>query len=414
MNVWRQYKARVFRNCLNNGTAKQGLPYWHNRMFAILSVYLLPLSFVALIPGIVMSLVSDIPALAMIDFLSLVFITLLIMIPGLSVLTRKFGFIGVCYLLDLMLIYYLGSMGPGLIYLLGITLFVILIFPQRIAWGAVALNTVICGAVALAIYLNVMPDPISSTYSMGSWIAVSSNAIMLSAVATALLPTLFNGLQQHIVRQNELQRELQASNQEKQTLLLEMHHRVKNNLAVISSMLELQSLESDSQELQDKLMDSQRRIKSIASIHEMLYKTDRLSSINFGLYLKELVSDLSSTFDPQHHIHLNLDLSAIELPVNQAIPAAMIVNELIINSYKHAFPDQANGAIQVRLTELDQTVTVTIADDGVGMQQTNENATDSNLGMDIANILTNQLEGSLELKSDSGGITYRLHFMRSS
>ncbi|WP_439698770.1 PAS domain-containing protein [Mucilaginibacter sp. AW1-7] len=194
--IWQYYKTLVNRNCLGNTEQLHGLPYWSNKLFAAIMTYLLPLFVIALVPGGYMSISNHFYTLAVFDFSIVFAISAVALSHGISIPARKLLLIVLLYLLAVFLLYYLGWYGPGLLYLLGITIFCLLIFPGTRPFCTVYINIGICISIGICIHFKLLSDGIALQYSLGSWIAVSINLIILSAVTAQLLPTLFNGLQQ--------------------------------------------------------------------------------------------------------------------------------------------------------------------------------------------------------------------------
>jgi signal transduction histidine kinase len=224
---WNRYSSAVYRNCAGSAGELNGLPFWRNKLFAAIMTYLLPLCFVAVVPGIIMSFVSNTIPLAIADALIVIFIAGIALAPGLSIPVRKALFIVLLYLSSITLLYFLGSFGPGLLYLLAVTIFVILIFPQKFAYWSVVINLLICVAFGVAVHYKLVDRRLVPVYSVGSWIAVSSNVILLSSVMAALLPMLFNGLQKTIDEQKRLEEQLKK---EHKSLMLSLDKvKYKNN-----------------------------------------------------------------------------------------------------------------------------------------------------------------------------------------
>ncbi|RFS15162.1 PAS domain S-box protein [Emticicia sp. C21] len=208
MHIWNTYKELIQRNGLGAYTEKDGLLYWQNRLFTILLIYWIPISFLALVPGVIMSIVGGIPILAIVDVLAVSLVILISFSKRLSILIRKVIFIGILYSVALVLIYYLGTSGPGLLYLLGVTIFIVLIFPAKFGYLSVVTNIIICILLYFAIRFQWLYSATSPFSSVGSWIAVSANLILLSLIFSVLLPKLLNGLQNIIDRQQKLEQEL--------------------------------------------------------------------------------------------------------------------------------------------------------------------------------------------------------------
>ncbi len=214
-----------------------------------------------------------------------------------------------------------------------------------------------------------------------------------------------------ISRQHQMMIELQDSNEEIQVLLKEIHHRVKNNLAVVSGMLEMQSMESDNRELQTELKDSRLRIQSIASIHELLYRSNSFSKIGMEKYLGELVSQIQETHGQSKKVDIVKNIEAVELNINQAMPCALIANEIITNAFKHAFKGRERGQITIDLENKNNNICLTISDNGVGLAKDVDFDRPHSLGMKLIKVLTIQLEAELETTSEKGS-TFELSFTK--
>jgi len=190
---------------------------------------------------------------------------------------------------------------------------------------------------------------------------------------------------------------------EKETLLKEIHHRVKNNMQVISSLISLQAQQATEPETVEMLKESQSRIRSMALIHEKLYRSDSLAEISFRDYVDSMVDELLGMFNvAPGAITITTDVENVLFGVDTAIPCALIINELVSNSLKHAFPDGAPGEVTIALHQINGTCELTVADNGVGPPPNFDfRATDS-LGMQLVTALINQLDGTITLDRTKG------------
>ncbi|MDZ7772423.1 MAG: sensor histidine kinase [Balneolaceae bacterium] len=179
------------------------------------------------------------------------------------------------------------------------------------------------------------------------------------------------------------QEQLKESLKEKETLLAEIHHRVKNNLAIITSMMELQVMNTGNSKLQDLLRTAQQRIQTIATIHELLYSSESLSHLNFGENITRLVRSLEEMYDRDKQITITVEADPVSMNINQAIPCALLVNEVVTNAYKHAFKNREEGEIEVKLHENDKKVIVEVRDNGVGLPDDFMQETSSSIGMTL-------------------------------
>jgi PAS domain S-box-containing protein len=204
---------------------------------------------------------------------------------------------------------------------------------------------------------------------------------------------------------------LQASLREKEVLLREIHHRVKNNMQIISSLLNLQSRHIQDPAVLEVFKESQRRIRSMALIHERLYQSADLSRIEFSQYLDNLTHRLFHSYqvDPDR-IRLNLLTEEVFLNVNTAIPCGLIVNELVSNALKHAFPDGRRGQVAVELHRSQGgEFLLRIKDDGVGFPTTLDFRRTETLGMQIVVTLVDQIDGAIEMDV-SAGTDFQIRF----
>lgn len=199
-----------------------------------------------------------------------------------------------------------------------------------------------------------------------------------------------------------MEKELKKSLREKEVLLQEIHHRVKNNLAVVSGMLQIQRYKSDNPTIDNLLQDSESRIKTMALIHEKLYKSESLSSISFNHYLRDLIRSIDESIAENKQIKLTIDCADIQLNVNQAVPAALIVNEILNNSVKHAFFGDQKGIISISVHLQDKNLTVQINDNGRGLPEDFKLADQSSMGFTIVRTLLKQLHARYEFNSGPG------------
>lgn len=198
---------------------------------------------------------------------------------------------------------------------------------------------------------------------------------------------------------------------EEQTILLqEVNHRVKNNLSIVSSLMNLQSEKSHDDYHKQLFMECRNRLDSIASVHELIYKAKTYSHINFKEYLNEIIQHISSSYQSFSHIKIVKGITDVHIDISSAIPLALIVNELITNAYKHAFKNKKDGIIEVSLLENNKQVFLTIKDNGDGFDKTI--IPKNSIGMDILSGLIEQIEGKCNLTSDEKGTVYKISFSK--
>jgi two-component sensor histidine kinase len=206
---------------------------------------------------------------------------------------------------------------------------------------------------------------------------------------------------------------LEASLREKELLLKEIHHRVKNNLQIISSLLSLQTAVTMSEEASAILIDSQNRIKSMAMIHESLYKSSDFACIDFKDYVDSLVRSLACSYVTAQNIRIIKDIADISLDIDAALPCGLIINELITNSMKYAFKGSASGELRVSLTVNDDLYTLIVSDDGAGLPPGVDFRNTATLGLQLVVTLTGQLNGDIEIL-EGKGTTFKITFKRET
>jgi len=217
----------------------------------------------------------------------------------------------------------------------------------------------------------------------------------------------------NISRQKDTEQRLLASLREKELLLKEVHHRVKNNLQVISSLLNLQAQELSDPQTIRLFQESQGRVRSLALIHEQLYRSRDLSQIDFAAYVRELVEHLAQGMGrAATRINFRFDLEPVQLPLDLAIPCGMIVNELVSNALEHAFPEGRLGAVRIAFRGDAAGYELTVADDGVGLAEELLAGKPGTLGLKVVQALTRQIRGRLDLQPAAGAV-FAIHFAAS-
>jgi two-component sensor histidine kinase/sensor domain CHASE-containing protein len=210
-------------------------------------------------------------------------------------------------------------------------------------------------------------------------------------------------LKEEVQERERVEERIILSLKEKEVLIKEIHHRVKNNLQIISSLLYLQS--DSIKDEYDRIIfkDTQSRIKSIALVHEKLYGTNDFSKIDFQTYLQSLLVYLRNTYKVNDSICVNIDVEHIYLGVDRAIPCGLIINELITNALKYAFPDGRKGEIYIRFYKGgDREVILDIEDNGIGLPEDFDMDNISTLGLDLVINLTRQIDGHIDIQGYKG------------
>ena len=191
---------------------------------------------------------------------------------------------------------------------------------------------------------------------------------------------------------------------EKESLLKEIHHRVKNNLQVISSLLNMQSREADDPGMLDVIKEGQSRVKAMSLIHEKLYLTENLSEINFEEYSQQLIDQLAALYKRDGlELDKSIDAKDIRLDIDTAIPLGLILNELISNSFKYAFKEVERGELQISLERTSkEDLKLIVSDNGSGLPNDLDLSKAKSLGLKLVNILTKQLKGNMNFSSEDG------------
>jgi len=209
----------------------------------------------------------------------------------------------------------------------------------------------------------------------------------------------------------EVTAQLRASEERKAALLREVHHRVKNNLAVICSIFYLQSTHTKEPETVEIFRNMENRVHSMALVHESLYGSEDLARVDFAEYAQSLAQDILASYEsPNVPVRLYVDMDTVTMAVDLALPCGLILNELISNAFKHGFP---NGAGEIRLTlrkAVGGTCRLLVEDNGVGIPSDLEVNTSKSLGLRLVRLLTRQIRGSFELVRSSPGTSARLQF----
>ena len=213
-----------------------------------------------------------------------------------------------------------------------------------------------------------------------------------------------------ITERKQAENKITASLKEKEVLLKEVHHRVKNNLQVISSLLNLQSQHIKDKDSLEMFQESQNRVRSMALIHEKLYTSEDLSRIDIAAYIQDLTASLFSTYTVGNEIKINIDVTDIFCTITTAIPCGLIINELVTNAVKHGFPKERDGTITVSMTPSNtDSLILTVSDNGIGFPEEIDFRTTTTLGMQLITSLVEQLEGTITL-GRSEGTTFTITF----
>ncbi|MBS3819439.1 MEDS domain-containing protein [bacterium] len=201
-----------------------------------------------------------------------------------------------------------------------------------------------------------------------------------------------------ISERKKAEEQIQKNLKEKEVLLREIHHRVKNNMQVISSLLNIQSSRTEDKKAQEALKATQKRVYSMALIHDRLYKSEDLASVDFSQYIKQISNHLLSYYrGKMGKVTIRKDIKNVFIDINKAVPLGLIVNELVSNSLKHAFPDEREGEIRIKFHKKDSGYELQISDNGVGLPEDLDLRKATSMGMQLVSSLVDQIEGEIEL-----------------
>jgi two-component sensor histidine kinase len=190
---------------------------------------------------------------------------------------------------------------------------------------------------------------------------------------------------------------------EKEWLLKEIHHRVKNSLQVAMSLLNTQSHYLENEKAVAALRQSRNRMYAMSIIHQRLYQSDNLELIHMNRYIPELIRYMKESFAEDRHLHFRLQIDAVRLDVDQAVPIGLIINEAVTNSIKYAFPDRHDGVIDISLQDVgDEGIRLEIADDGIGLREDFDIKRVRSMGMELIDSLNLQLEGRMTISNKGG------------
>ncbi|WP_199200215.1 sensor histidine kinase [Adhaeribacter arboris] len=389
MSYWRQYRQFTEKNLLGKNKPEiEDLAYWRDKVFTNAIVFFLPVSLVALIPGVWVSLKEGLLFLAFVDIVTVLSFVLIAFHTRLSLAFRKVLAMAMLYLLAVILLLFLGSFGPGLLYLLTITIFTALIFPVAVAYKSIGLNIVICVVIALIIHLKLLNSSLTQLYNAEAWIAVSSNLICLNVVCVALLDMLVKGLQKTITQEAHLQMQLKEEstklehlietlklkNQELEQFAFITSHDLQEPLRTITTVVD--NLEQQNKgELNEMtsvylgfIAQSAVRMRTLITgllEYSRLGKDKLLEKVDCNKVLHECLTDLRAYIQENQ-----ATITSSSLPELQAygLELKLLFQNLISNAIKFR---QKNISPQIRITAVQEANywVFSVADNGIGIEE---------------------------------------------
>lgn len=216
---------------------------------------------------------------------------------------------------------------------------------------------------------------------------------------------------QDITERKQIEEQIQRDIQEKTVLLSEIHHRVKNSLQIVASLLRLQSTKTNDDEVLDLFEQSRKRVFMMASLYEKLYRTKDFARIDFKQHMEEVLTIMHLSSGMKDRVSLKMDLENVVLGLDDAIPVGLIINELFTNSMKHAFPEDRKGTIEIRFERVEdkKSYRLTYRDDGVGLPENVDFGTTDTLGLTLIKTLAQQTQGRAEVEQN-GWTTFIIEF----
>lgn len=391
MSLWLKYKNKVRANFRLEATASTDITYWRNRFFSNTIIYAIPFSLIAYIPGVYYSWVLGLTHLVVIDTVTVLLLVAIGFVPQLSLIQRKALFIFLIYFLAANLLYLIGPVGPGLLYMLGASFFSIIIFPNRYSFYPSFINIVICALVACVIPYDLFPWHNAPEHSVWLWIAVTSNLIFLSLVSAALIPRVFNSLERALRKEQEMRierdqqnqlleatlKELKQKNKDLEQFALVASHDLQEPLRMITGFLTQlnkkygHQLDATAHQYIDFASDGAKRMRQI--IQDLLeyaridHSKATLEKIDVNQLIDEIrilqrkvIEEKSAT------IHTS-NLPIVE---NYRVPLLQIFHNLIANALKYS---KADRPIEVNITATESPTEwiFSVQDNGIGIDPKN-------------------------------------------
>jgi len=247
------------------------------------------------------------------------------------------------------------------------------------------------------------------TSAQNKAIATRNSALLIGGFMLLLLAGLLFGLYKLYLKNKQNQKKLASQNvkitkalSENQMLLKEIHHRVKNNLQVISSLLSMQARKITDKDTKDALNSSKTRVQSMSILHQNLYQGDNLKDIDIEVYMERLIHNIVDTYNISDNVQFHIDIENLQLDVDTLIPIGLITNELVCNALKYAFEGREKGNLYVSFSSTASTLTLRVADDGVGFEGDSLPVKEGSIGARLVNSFVAKLEGKMVIDSSNG------------
>jgi signal transduction histidine kinase len=389
LKYWNIYITSVKRNCGSSGNNGKDLAYWRDNLFAGTIIYLLPFSLIALLPGLYWIFVTGQDIIAVADLLAVAGMTIVAFMPGISQAIRKTIFISSAYAFSCALLYYVGLSGPGLVYLLTASIFSILIFPTTYRFWPALLNTFICILFVMALMLDVTPWPKDREHSVGEWVAVSANLVFLSFLSAALIPRLFNGLQETLDKEKQLKEDLhiqqqslqqalnmlQQKNNELEQFAYVASHDLKEPLRMVTSFIGMlknkygYQLDAKAHTYIDFAVDGSKRMQQMIADLLELSRTASQDGVRELINLNDILNEVKQNIHKLIEENSAEIITKTELPVLTVYRADILrlLQNLLSNAIKFR-KKEINPVIVVSMTEKEKEWLFRIEDNGIGIE----------------------------------------------
>ena len=422
---------------MGSRTYAAGLPYWRDYLFTVTLIYLIPLSLFVLIPGIYMAYItSGMMLLIVADIIAVAGLIFIAFYPPISIKTRKVIFCLSLYLVSIMLLYYLGSFGPGLMYLYAITVFIVLITLRKYAVWSVYINIAISVIFAALIHFETGNSVIIAEYTVGEWVAVSVNLVFLSALAVILIPKLFNGLQSTIEEKERLENRLKkkskdleesvemikSTNRELEEFAYTVSHDLKEPLRMVRSFMNLlenkykDQLDQQAQKYIHFAVDGAERMNGLIDDLLEFSRVGRRYKKTEKIDLNRLLDEVASNY--MHEINEgNISIQVEDLPEIIGVPVSLklLFQNLISNGLKFQSGDK-KPVVTVSCKEMENVWQFAVSDNGIGIDEshferifklfkrlhTHEEFSGSGAGLAICKKVVEQHRGEIWVESEEG------------
>lgn len=428
-----RYTDHIIENMIKNEQIEPNLPYWRNIFFAYIIALLVPLSLIPLIPGLYLAYISELYGIFVVDIIVVISIVAIAFVPQLSINTRKILFSFCIYLLAIALLYYMGTFGPGLSFLLGATFMIVMIAEQKYAIGSVVVNILICFTYSGMIYYG-YTFPIEGEQPYGghdamAWFGVSLNIIILSALAAFIVPKLFNGLQSIIDSKNILEKRLKHSldlveskNNELEEFAYTASHDLKEPLRMIRSFMGLlkknysEKLDERANRFIDFAVDGSDKMAKLIDDLLSYSRVGRIHTEIFDVDMNMVVNEITKSLNVELESR-NGTIKYENLPTIRAVPVTMklLLQNLISNGLKYQKED-SNPDIKVESNESENYYHFSVIDNGIGIEEEyydkifllfnrlhgNETYQGSGLGLALCKRIVEQHGGTIGVNSTPG------------